>query len=94
MGHVDPEQDFYYDSEDFNDDDDEAPVSKRGKNNDGDWKAAKKPKKPVGGGSSGRGRGRPRVNPVSKYFSCLHIFCLFVCYQGGDYTLATLSVKT
>jgi len=60
MGHVEPEQDYYYDSEDFNDEDDYAPTSKKSKNGDGDWKAAKSPKKSVRGGSSGRGRGRPK----------------------------------
>ena len=45
MGYVDPAQDFYYDSEDFHDNEDEGPVSKKRKNSDGDWSAAKKPKK-------------------------------------------------
>ena len=31
MGHVEPEQDYYYDSEDFNDEDDYAPTSKKSK---------------------------------------------------------------
>jgi len=69
MGHVEPEQDYYYDSEDFNDEDDYAPTSKKSKNGDGDWKAAKSPKKSVRGGSSGRGRGRPKGStnkPTSK----------------------------
>ena len=102
MGHVEPEQDYYYDSEDFNDEDDYAPTSKKSKvssrhnatnlqftnshffslkNGDGDWKAAKSPKKPVRGGSSGKGRGRPKGSTNSKFFNKFlkkHSFTFFL----------------